>query len=99
MDIDLKRDKEIDDDTLQESKKTKKNNMYHNSKMLCHDCTISGRTYSNVTNNLDRVNCRACLNVIMNNKLIRERYIGTILGESRILSSEENSRQIFMIPG
>lgn len=52
--------------------------------MLYHDCTISGRAYSNVTNKLDKVNCKACLNAIMNNKLIRERYIETVLGESRI---------------
>lgn len=62
---------EIDDDTLQESKKTEKNNMCHNSKMLYHDCTISGRTYPNVTNRLYKVNCRARLNAIMKNKLMQ----------------------------
>ena len=39
-----------------------------------HDCTISGRTYSNITNKLYQVNCKACLNAIRNNKLMIERY-------------------------
>lgn len=54
-----------------------------------HDCTISGRTYSNVTNRLNNVNCQGCLNAIMSNKLMRERYVETVLGKSRILSSDE----------
>ncbi len=42
--------------------------------MCGHDCTISGRTYSNITNRLHKVDCKACLKAIMNNKLTREIY-------------------------
>ena len=39
-----------------------------------HDCTTSGRTYSNVTKRLYKVNCQACLNAIRNNKSMRKIY-------------------------
>lgn len=42
-------------------------------KTLCgHNYSISGRTYSSVTSNLDEVTCKACLNTVGCSKWIKE---------------------------